>query len=77
VPAQQFSFFRDFTLRGDLADGVRPEGRPQHFTTHGLALAPFHLADDAACHAYFRRAEPVVVFGTTDSGVANRAGGTA
>lgn len=72
---RQFSFYRDFTLRGDLADSVRPEGRPQHFTTHGLTLAPFHLADDAAYHAYFRRTEPVVVFGTTDSGVANRARG--
>ncbi|MFH0176962.1 beta-L-arabinofuranosidase domain-containing protein [Streptomyces cacaoi] len=72
---RQFSFYRDFTLRGDLADAVRPEGRPQHFTTHGLTLAPFHIADDAAYHAYFRRTEPVVVFGTTDSGVANRARG--
>lgn len=26
---------------------VRPEGRPLHFTTHGLTLAPFHLADDS------------------------------
>ncbi|WP_329223425.1 glycoside hydrolase family 127 protein [Streptomyces sp. NBC_01485] len=72
---RQFSFYKDFTLRGDLADAVRPEGRPLHFTTHGLTLAPFHLADDTRYHAYFRRAEPVVVFGTTDSGVPNRARG--
>ncbi|MFI5798167.1 glycoside hydrolase family 127 protein [Streptomyces sp. NPDC051677] len=69
---RQFSFYKDFTLRGDLADAVRPEGRPLHFTTHGLTLAPFHLADDSRYHAYFRRAEPSVVFGTTDSGVPNR-----
>ncbi|MFJ9738318.1 glycoside hydrolase family 127 protein [Streptomyces sp. NPDC101166] len=68
-----FSFYKDFTLRGDLADVIRPEGRPQHFTTHGLTLAPFHIADDTRYHAYFKRSEPVVVFGTADSGVPNRA----
>ncbi|MDQ0835469.1 DUF1680 family protein [Streptomyces achromogenes] len=72
---RQFSFYRDFTLRGDLADAIRPEGRPQYFTTHGLTLAPFHVADDARYHAYFRRVEPVVVFGTSDSGVPNRSRG--
>ncbi|MBV1942201.1 glycoside hydrolase family 127 protein [Streptomyces sp. BV286] len=70
-----FSFYKDFTLRGDLADVIAPEGRPLHFTTHGLTLAPFHLADGARYHAYFRRSEPVVVFGTADSGVPNRARG--
>ncbi|MFI6698924.1 glycoside hydrolase family 127 protein [Streptomyces sp. NPDC050509] len=70
-----FSFYKDFTLRGDLADAIAPEGRPMHFTTHGLTLAPFHIADNTRYHAYFRRAEPVVVFGATDSGVANRARG--
>ncbi|MEU2281121.1 beta-L-arabinofuranosidase domain-containing protein [Streptomyces sp. NPDC013178] len=68
-----FSFYKDFTLRGDLADVIRPEGRPLHFTTHGLTLAPFHIADDTRYHAYFKRSEPVVVFGATDSGVPNRA----
>ncbi|MGW2050457.1 beta-L-arabinofuranosidase domain-containing protein [Streptomyces sp. NPDC001858] len=70
-----FSFYKDFTLRGDLADPIRPEGRPHHFTTHGLTLAPFHIADDTRYHAYFKRTEPVVVFGATDSGVPNRARG--
>ncbi|GAQ71376.1 beta-L-arabinofuranosidase domain-containing protein [Streptomyces turgidiscabies] len=68
-----FSFYKDFTLQGDLAASVRPEGRPLHFTTHGLTLAPFHIADTARYHAYFRRSEPVVVFGTATSGVPNRA----
>ncbi|WP_173985734.1 glycoside hydrolase family 127 protein [Streptomyces sp. P3] len=72
---RQFSFYKDFTLRGDLADAIRPEGRPQYFTTHGLTLAPFHVADDARYHAYFRRVEPVVVFGRSDSGVPNRSRG--
>ncbi|MFC4502659.1 MULTISPECIES: glycoside hydrolase family 127 protein [Streptomyces] len=67
------SLYRDFTLRGDLASAVRPEGRPQYFTTNGLTLAPFFVADTTRYHAYFRRTEPVVVFGTADSGVPNRA----
>lgn len=70
-----FSFYKDLTLRGDLADAIRPEGRPLHFTTHGLTLAPFHLADTVRYHAYFRRVEPVVVLGGTDSGVPNRSRG--
>ncbi|WLW57452.1 glycoside hydrolase family 127 protein [Streptomyces sp. YU58] len=77
-PAQgfrAFSFYKDFTLRGDLAGAIRPEGRPLHFTTHGLTLAPFFVADDTRYHAYFRRSEPVVVFGRADSGVPNRARG--
>lgn len=68
-----FSFYKDFTLRGDLADAIKPAGRPLHFTTHGLTLAPFHIADDTRYHAYVKRSEPVVVFGTSDSGVPNRA----
>ncbi len=67
-----FSLYKDFTLRGDLADAVRPEGKPLHFTTHGLTLAPFYAGNDLRYHAYFRRSEPVVVFGTAGSGVPNR-----
>ncbi|MDH6485743.1 beta-L-arabinofuranosidase domain-containing protein [Streptomyces sp. SAI-127] len=72
---REFSFYKDLTLRGDLADAIRPEGRPLHFTTHGLTLAPFHLADDTRYHAYFKRAEPLILFGRSDSGVPNRARG--
>lgn len=46
-----------------------------HFTTHGLTLAPFHLADDTRYHAYFKRVEPLILFGRADSGVPNRARG--
>ncbi|WP_228031931.1 glycoside hydrolase family 127 protein, partial [Streptomyces phyllanthi] len=77
-PEQQFrsfSFYKHFTLRGDLASAISPAGRPMHFTTHGLTLAPFFHGDDTPYHAYFTRAEPVVVFGAADSGVPNRARG--
>ncbi|WP_327730787.1 glycoside hydrolase family 127 protein [Streptomyces sp. NBC_00487] len=72
---RSLSFYKDFTLRGDLADVIRPEGRPLHFTTHGLTLAPFFVGNDVRYHAYFRRSEPLVVFGTADSGVPNRTRG--
>ncbi|MDT0344512.1 beta-L-arabinofuranosidase domain-containing protein [Streptomyces litchfieldiae] len=70
---REFSFYRDFTMRGDLADAVRPAGAPLHFTTHGRTLAPFHLGDDGPFHAYFKRSEPVIAFRGADSGVPNRA----
>ncbi|MGY0055575.1 glycoside hydrolase family 127 protein [Streptomyces sp. LZ34] len=70
-----FSFYKNFTLRGDLADAIAPGGRPMYFTTHGLTLAPFHVGDETRYHAYFKRSEPVVVFGTENSGVPNRARG--
>lgn len=70
-----FSFYKDFTLRGDLADAIKSGGRPMYFTTHGLTLAPFHVGDETRYHAYFKRSEPVVVFGTKNSGVPNRARG--
>ncbi|MEU5645382.1 glycoside hydrolase family 127 protein [Streptomyces milbemycinicus] len=70
-----FSFYKNFTLRGDLADAIKPGGRPMYFTTHGLTLAPFYVGDEAPYHAYFKRSEPTVVFGTTDSRVPNRARG--
>ncbi|MGO4755198.1 beta-L-arabinofuranosidase domain-containing protein, partial [Streptomyces sp. 2MCAF27] len=70
-----FSFYKDFTLRGDLADAIKPGGRPMYFTTHGLTLAPFYVGDVAPYHAYFKRSEPTVVFGATDSRVPNRARG--
>ncbi|GGZ29101.1 hypothetical protein GCM10010365_56690 [Streptomyces poonensis] len=76
TPEQEFrtlSLYRDLTLRGDLADAIKPAGRPMHFTTNGLDLAPFHTGDDSPYHAYFRRSEPVVAFGAADSGVPNRA----
>ena len=42
------------------------------FTTNGLHAAPFYIDDTTRYHAYFHRAEPEVVFGSTDTGVTNR-----
>jgi hypothetical protein len=43
------------------------------FTTNGYTLAPFYNDDTNPYHVYFHRAEPEIVFGTVDSGVANPA----
>ena len=52
---------------------VTPTGAPNTFTTNGYPVVPFYINDTAPYHAYFRREEPVVVFGAVDSGVANHA----
>jgi uncharacterized protein len=39
------SLYRHLKLDGDLGPAFAPTGRPLHFTTAGLTLAPFHVAD--------------------------------
>ena len=72
-----FSFYRYLKLDGDLAPAMTPTDKPLHYTTNGQTLAPFYIADPEPSnpgpyHLYFRRHEPQIVFGSIDSGVANR-----
>ncbi|MBF8191478.1 glycoside hydrolase family 127 protein [Nonomuraea sp. K274] len=67
---REFSFYRDFTLSGDLEDAITPTA-PMTFTTHGLPLVPLYVNDTDRYHAYFHRVEPKIVFGKVDSGVPN------
>jgi uncharacterized protein len=72
-----FSLYKYFRLDGDLAPAMTPTDKPLHFTTNGQTLAPFYIADPGPSepspyHLYIRRHEPSVVFGSIDSGVANR-----
>jgi DUF1680 family protein len=67
------SFYRDFTLSGDLSHAITPASGPMTFTTNGYTLAPFYNADTKPYHAYFHRSEPEIVFGAVDSGVQNYA----
>ncbi|MEV6035753.1 beta-L-arabinofuranosidase domain-containing protein [Nonomuraea sp. NPDC052116] len=68
---RQFSFYRDFTLSGDLARAVTSTG-PMSFTANGLPLVPLYINNTDRYHAYFRRVEATIVFGRIDSGVPNR-----
>jgi DUF1680 family protein len=73
-----FSFYRYMKLDGDISPAMTPAGKPLHFTTNGYTLAPFFVADPdpgatQPYHLYVRRREPMVVFGSIDSGVANTA----
>jgi DUF1680 family protein len=79
----EVEFFRYLKLDGNLAAAMEATGRPLHFATQGLSLAPFYVADPASppsppptqpYHIYLRRREPRVVFGTADSGVPNVVG---
>jgi hypothetical protein len=39
------SFYPHLKLDGDLAPAMAPADEPMHFTTNGLILAPFYIAD--------------------------------
>ncbi len=66
--------YRNAALSGDLLPSLTPvSGKPLHYTLNGTEFAPFSEGTEDPTHAYVRRAEPTVVFGTVDSGVANPA----
>jgi hypothetical protein len=70
----QFGLYADAALSGDLLPTLTPVGGTSlHYTLNGTEFAPFHEGTEDPTHAYFRRAEPKVVFGTVDSGVTNPA----
>jgi uncharacterized protein len=66
-----FSFYRHLKLDGDLGAVVSPLDEPNFFSTHDHTLRPLYIGVNDAHHVYFRRSEPVVVFGSVDSGVSN------
>jgi DUF1680 family protein len=69
-----FGFYGSSRLDGDLAPAMSPIGdKPLHFNIAGVEFAPFLEGTTDAFHAYFRRHEPVVVFGGVDTGVTNPA----
>ncbi|MFD5753060.1 beta-L-arabinofuranosidase domain-containing protein [Streptomyces sp. NPDC127033] len=71
---RRFGFYRNAALSGDLLPTLTPvPGKPLHHTLDGTEFAPFFEGTEDPTHVYFRRDEPRVVFGNTDSGVANPA----
>lgn len=74
-----FGLYRNAALSGDLLPTLTAvSGKPLHYALDGAEFAPFSEGTEDPTHAYFRRAEPRLVFGSNDSGVANpaRANGT-
>ncbi|MEU3792926.1 beta-L-arabinofuranosidase domain-containing protein [Streptomyces fructofermentans] len=70
----QLGLHRNAALSGDLLPTLTPvSGRPLHYTLDGTEFAPFLEGTEDPTHVYFRRSEPKVVLGGTDSGVANPA----
>ncbi|CAL9356995.1 hypothetical protein SUDANB58_00578 [Streptomyces sp. enrichment culture] len=70
----ELGLYRNAGLSGDLLPSLAPvPGEPLHHTLDGIGLAPFFEGTEDPFHAYFRRSEPRVVFGTLDAGVANPA----
>ncbi|MGW0839643.1 beta-L-arabinofuranosidase domain-containing protein [Streptomyces sp. NPDC002787] len=69
-----FGLYRNAGLSGDLLPSLTPvSGKPLHYTLDGTEFAPFYEGSEDPTHAYIKRSEPKVVFGGTDSGVANPA----
>ena len=72
--ALRLGLYGNAGLSGDLLPSLTPvPGRPLHFTLDGIELVPFAEGTEDPTHAYIRRSEPRVIFGTSDSGVANPA----
>lgn len=70
----QLGLYRNAGLSGDLLPSLTPvSGKPLHYTLAGTEFAPFFEGTEDPTHAYFKRSEPRVVFGDSDSGVANPA----
>ncbi|ELP65547.1 beta-L-arabinofuranosidase domain-containing protein [Streptomyces turgidiscabies] len=66
--------YRNSALSGDLLPSLTPvSGKPLHYTLNGTEFAPFSEGTEDPTHAYVRRAEPKVVFGNVDSGIADPA----
>ncbi|MGW0943148.1 beta-L-arabinofuranosidase domain-containing protein [Streptomyces sp. NPDC002623] len=70
----QFGLYANAALSGDLLPTLTAvSGKPLHYTLNGTEFAPFHEGTENPTHAYWRRAEPRIVFGNSDSGVADPA----
>ncbi|MFC8244873.1 beta-L-arabinofuranosidase domain-containing protein [Streptomyces chartreusis] len=70
----QLGLYRNAGLSGDLLPSLTPvSGKPLHFTLGGTEFAPFFEGTQDPTHAYFRRSEPRVILGNSDSGVTNPA----
>ncbi|MGI5406429.1 beta-L-arabinofuranosidase domain-containing protein [Streptomyces chartreusis] len=70
----QLGLYRNAGLSGDLLPSLTPvAGKPLHFTVGGTEFAPFFEGTEDPTHAYFRRSEPRVILGNSDSGVTNPA----
>ncbi len=74
---RELTLYRHLKRDGDYAraaithESTTAAGDP-HFTTHGHLLRPYYVSDTQPVSSYFRRVEPTVVFGSTDTGVPNR-----
>ncbi|KAH8782725.1 hypothetical protein F5883DRAFT_482123 [Diaporthe sp. PMI_573] len=77
----QLSLYRGLKLDGDYSraaitqTGRNAAGDPLFTTAQAagnLTVRPYYISDSQPVSSYFRRVEPKVVFGSVDTGVANR-----
>lgn len=81
---QELSLYKDLKLDGDYSAAITQtettaQGDPLFTTGTGtgsssgnLTIRPYYISDDSPASSYFRRVEPVVVFGSVDTGIPNQ-----
>jgi DUF1680 family protein len=74
---RELTLYRDLKLDGDYTRAAITPGAPTAagdptFTAGGFTLRPWYVGDGQPQSAYFRRVEPEIVFGSVDTGVANK-----
>lgn len=74
---QELSLYKHLKLDGDYSEAITQtettaRGDPVFTTSGNLTVRPYYISDDNPASSYFRRIEPVVVFGSVDTDVPNR-----
>jgi DUF1680 family protein len=72
---RELTLYRHLKRDGDYTRAAItpvPAAADPSFTTGGLTLRPYYIADTRPASSYFRRVEPTIVFGSIDTGVPNR-----
>jgi len=74
---RELTLYKNLKLDGDYTRAAITPAAPTAsgdpiFTAAGLTLRPWYIGDGQPQSAYFHRVEPEIVFGSIDSGVANK-----
>lgn len=73
---QKLTLYKSLKLDGDYSAAIKQTGTTAQgdplFTSGNFTVRPYYISDDNPASSYFRRIEPVVVFGSIDTDVPNR-----
>jgi hypothetical protein len=73
---QELTLYKNLKLDGDYSAAIKQTGTTARgdplFGSGNFTVRPYYISDDSPASSYFRRIEPVVVFGSIDTDVPNR-----